>query len=198
MIVSWAVRPSRVWASWANCTARGSRRESFGHVAVLGLHLDVDVHARDFSFDVVGRSGEQSGMIGQRRRAEIPQEDLEGDFGDATLNHVRVEKALAPVAGFGGQHVPGQAVEETAGGAHRIDHAALGDRGMNVDSADRHGGQIGRERFHVDRVGTGSIEGVADVCRELLQVDMVHAVADFFIAREEDPHRSVGHFRMLG
>ena len=162
------------------------------------VHLDVDVDARDVAFDVVGQIGQQPGLIGQRRCGEISQEDLEGDLGDATLNHIRMEKSLAPVAGFGGQHVPGEAVKETTGRSHGIHHAALGDRRMNVDSADGHRGQVGRERFHVNRVGSRSIQGIADVCGELLQVDMIHAVADFLIAREEDSHRSVWYFRMLG
>ena len=153
MIVSWAVRPSRVWASWANCTARGSRSSPSAMLrywACTWTSTWTPGISRSTSWADLR---EQSGMIGQCRRVEIPQEDLEGDFGDATLDHIRMEKSLAPVAGFGGQRVAREAVEQTAGGAHGIDHAALGDRGMNVDAADGHRGQIGRERLHVNRVG---------------------------------------------
>ena len=44
--------------------------------------------------------------------------------------------------------------------------------------------QIGGKRFHVDFVGAVAVERVTGRCAEFFEVDMIDAVADFFITGE--------------
>ena len=91
--------------------------------------------------------------------------------------------------------MPRQAVEEHAGQPHGVDHAALGDRRVDVDAADRHDGQVGGERLAVDLARAAAVERVADHGAEFLQIDVIDAVADLLVAGEADADRAVRHFR---
>ena len=51
-------------------------------------------------------------------------------------------------------------------------------------AAHRDDRQVGRECFDVDLVGSESVERVANRCAEFLQIDVIDAVADLFVASE--------------
>ena len=55
---------------------------------------------------------------------------------------------------------------------------------MNVDPADGHDSQISRKSLHVDFSLGRAVQGIGHLRAELLQVQMIDAVADFFIASE--------------
>ena len=62
---------------------------------------------------------------------------------------------------------------------------------MNVDAANRHHGQIGGERLAVDLALAAAVERVTDDGAELLQIDVIDAVADLLIASETNADRAV-------
>src|SRR5262249_53734362 len=62
-------------------------------------------------------------------------------------------------------------------------------RRMDVRSMDRHRGRVGRERLVIDLAGTGAVERVAADRAQLLQVNVIDAVADLLVAGETDTHR---------
>ena len=66
--------------------------------------------------------------------------------------------------------------------------------GMDVDAGDLDHGEVGGERFHVDLADAAAVQGVADHGAELLQVDVIDAVADLLIAGEADADRAVRNF----
>ena len=61
---------------------------------------------------------------------------------------------------------------------------------------DRHRRQVGGERLAVDLAGAAAVERVGDVGAELLQVDVIDAVADLLVAGEADADRAVRNLRM--
>ena len=63
--------------------------------------------------------------------------------------------------------------------------------------SDRHHGLVGRERLDVDLAAGVAVERVADRRADLIQFQMVHAVADLLVAGEADSHRAVRDFRVL-
>src|SRR5688572_22983513 len=68
---------------------------------------------------------------------------------------------------------------------------------MNVDAADGDDGQIGGESLDIDFARAAAVERVTDVRSELFQIDMVDAMADFFVAGKENANGAVQELRML-
>ena len=63
--------------------------------------------------------------------------------------------------------------------------------GWMLTPRDRHHGQVGGERLAVDLAGAAAVERVADHGAELLQIDVIDAVADLLVAGEADADRAV-------
>ena len=63
---------------------------------------------------------------------------------------------------------------------------------MDVDARDRDDGQVRRKRFAFDLACAAAVERVADGGAELLQVEVIDAVADLLIAGEADADRPCG------
>ena len=62
---------------------------------------------------------------------------------------------------------------------------------MDVDAARRDDRQVGGKRFDVDLACAAAVERVADDGAELLQIDVIDAVADLLVAGEADADRAV-------
>src|SRR5262245_58558859 len=107
-----------------------------------------------------------------------------------------MEKSLPLRGGFRRETHDRQAIEERTGESDSVDHLALGDGRMNVDAFDGDDRQVCREGFDVDFSLPASVQGVRDLGPELLEVNMVHPVADFLIASKADPDRAVRNLRM--
>ena len=55
---------------------------------------------------------------------------------------------------------------------------------MNVHAAHGYHCQIGRKCFNIDFIRAMAIQCVTGDCRKLFQIDMIDAVANFFVAGE--------------
>src|SRR6266852_1992663 len=110
--------------------------QPLGHVAVLRRYLYVNLRLWIFRFDQSSDAAQDVRLFRQPGRVEVAQEDAQGNLGDAALDAVGVEKALAALGGLRRQAGARQAVEEQSRQADGVDHVSPGDAGMDVDALD--------------------------------------------------------------
>ena len=67
---------------------------------------------------------------------------------------------------------------------------------MDVDPGDGHNRQVGGKSLAVDLPLPDAVQGVGNMCAQLLQVQVIDAVADFFVAGETDADRPMTNYRM--
>src|SRR5690606_23383261 len=90
-----------------------------------------------------------------------------------------------------------KAGSEFASGATGVNHLSLGDRGMNIHTSKKNGRLICGESLDVDFIRSRAVECIGDVRRKLLKVDVVNAVADLFVAGEQEPDFSMRDARIF-
>ena len=174
--------------------ARGSGPRPCCDIAAR-CHVDfrrrIVVHRRG------GRLSQPLGKLFEYRRVEIAEQDFQLCFGHAAGDFVGMQKALAVGGRFGRQGVARQPSDEIGGNPDGVRHASLADRRVDVHAVDGDNRQVGRKRLDVDLAAAVAVERVANRRADLLQIELIDAVADLLVAGEADSHRAMRNLGML-
>ena len=166
------------------------------HVAVLFFDIDVDLRFGELGTDFRGDLIEQLGLVGQLRRLERAEQDVELDFFDTAGELVRVEEPIAAVVRFGAT-LDGQLFDESGGDTHGVGHPVFGDRRVDVHTMDRDGRPVGRKGLDVDLVVPFAIQGVTSGYLQAVNVEFIDAAPDLLVASEADADWPMREVRML-
>ena len=107
-----------------------------------------------------------------------------------------MDVALHALGGFRGAFTR-QARDEFSGHLDRGDHLVLGVAGMDVATHEGHDGAVGAEGLVFDLAALAAVHGVGNDGAELFDVEVLDALADFFIGGEGDLHQTVFPFGVL-
>ena len=93
-----------------------------------------------------------------------------------------MHESLSAGGRLGRQTLPRHPRNELACDADGIDHPARRQTGMNVVAVHRHGGQVGGKRLVLDHAVALAVQRVGGDRVEGVQINMVRAATDFFVA----------------
>ncbi len=167
------------------------------HVAVLLFDFQSIGRSWKISHDLLHDRLEQVFLLLEAGFGEVAHDQAQLRAVQPAFEPGDVQEALAVLGGLRRAGVLRQPLDDARGDLDRVLHPALGEAGMGADALDGDDSSIRREGLVLQVAGALAVDGVGEIRRELFQVDLVDAAADFLVRREQDLDGAVLDLRML-
>lgn len=123
-------------------------------------------------------SSQQGLLLLQALLGEIAHDQCQRGVVEAALKSDRMQKTFAAFGGFRGD-ILRQPVDDAGCDLERVLHLSFGEARMNADALNGDGDAVSRERFVLKMARAFAVDGVAESCIELVEIDLVRSAGRF-------------------